>query len=218
MRAVASDVTLLLALVASLGTTRGRSDPSTGSAVPRQVVNSTTSVASHSGTSTSEESTSSSGTCESTSESTTTLESTTALVRSTRGGGTDGRSSGTNSTVDRGGNDRGFSSFGIGSRGVGARTSDVSELLASVALGSVGRESTNTDGGAVNSEMTHSTARVALLVVSDLGVGASVRLVTSLTTVEAQSFGRSASGSDVSGFATDEASATAHRERHFLWI
>jgi len=207
--AVASDVTLLLALVASLGATRGRSNSSTGSAVPSQVVDSTTSVASNGLTSTSEESTSSSS--ETTSETTTTLEG------STVDGGTDGRRGGASSTVYRSGNDGSFSSFSIGSRSVGARTSDVTELLASVALGTVGRESTNTNGRAVNGEMTHSTARVALLVVSDLGVGASVRLVTSLTAVEAQSLGRSAGGSNVSGFTTDEASATAHRERHFYF-
>lgn len=42
------------------------------------------------------------------------------------------------------------------------------------------RDSPNTDGRAVNGEMTHSTARVALLVVSDLGVGAKARQAESV--------------------------------------
>lgn len=208
LRAVASDVSFLLALVASLRSTRSGSDATSGgSAVPGEVVDSSTGVATN--LTTSHETTTSS------SESTTRVSAEARDEGSTSYGCRGSTSGGSlSSSVDRGGNDGSFTvSSGSGSS-AGARSGDVSELLAAVALGSVAGESTNANGRALGGKVTHSTARVALLVVSDLGVGASVRLVSSLTTVEAQTLSRSASGSDVTGLAANEASTTAHRERH----
>lgn len=119
-------------LVASLGTTSNGSDTTgSGGAVPGQVVDSSTGVAA--------DSTSSEVSTTSSSESTSGSVSSEAGGEGSAGNG-DSSGNGSGTSVDRGGNNGSLTIDG-GSC-VGARTSDVSELLAAVALGSVRREGT----------------------------------------------------------------------------